>query len=405
MSDDKGLIWDKKGFKNAPSPKDNRRGRAKADEELIKQTDISGQVSVTKEESGLTGYRPTIKDDKKKGARVSTSLVSQTLPKTEEEELPIIQMLEREQSLKKALIENNLSEIGANLTCGEWQALIAIPELLEADGAYTRADEEFKATGKIREQDIVVSLQDFLQAYGETKQLSSRKKIETGGGYQVGDALSDLQSLTKPVAQVWSWTYTDASGKKHKHAEKIVGGLVSQIGIGYKDLTTGEFTQLNKDDLDIDEALLSKAKYIRIQPSRIFFSRSFLNLPKGALDDLRTYLKTQPRSRKITETHYNMAMILAVEAHDKHSKIDKSYETLLANSGQKKDIKTHNKKRAERRVNKVLDDYEAIGVVKSHRVYQHGYKGKRYEIEIDDKKIRGEQDEDTPDKKTKQIKK
>lgn len=267
------------------------------------------------------------------------------------------------------------------------------------------AGEEFKTTGKIREQDIVVSLQDFLQAYGETKQLSSRKKIETGGGYQVGDALSDLQSLTKPVAQVWSWTYTDANGKKHKHAEKIVGGLVSQIGIGYKDLTTGEFTQLNKDDLDIDEALLSKAKYIRIQPSRIFFSRSFLNLPKGALDDLRAYLKTQPRSRKITETHYNMAMILAVEAHDKHSKIDKSYETLLANSGQKKDIKTHNKKRAERRVNKVLDDYEAIGVVKSHRVYQHGYKGKRYEIEIDDKKIRGEQDEDTPDKKTKQIKK
>lgn len=393
----------KKGFKRVSSD-DSRGGRARDEEDYLKQADISGQVSVIKKDSGLADYRPTTKDDKRKGARISTSLVSQTLPKTEEEELPIIQMLEREQSLKKALAENNLSEIGANLTCGEWQALIAIPELLEADGAYARADEEFRATGKIREQDIIVSLQDFLRAYGATKQLSSRKKIETGGGYQVGDALSDLQSLTKPVAQVWSWTYTDANGKKRKNAEKIVGGLVSQIGIGYKDLTTGEFTQLNKDDLDIDEALLSKAKYIRIQPSRIFFSKSFLNVPRGALNDLRAYLKTQPRSRKITETHYNMAMILAVEAHDKHSKIDKSYETLLANSGQKKDIKTHNKKRAERRVNKVLDDYEAIGVVKSHRVYQHGYKGKRYEIEIDDKKIRGEQEEEDTSPKIKNNK-
>ena len=216
---------------------------------------------------------------------------------------------------------------------------------------------------------MIVSLQDFLRAYGATKQLSSRKKIETGGGYQVGDALSDLQSLTKPVAQVWSWTYTDANGKKRKNAEKIVGGLVSQIGIGYKDLTTGEFTQLNKDDLDIDEALLSKAKYIRIQPSRIFFSKSFLNIPRGALDDLRAYLKTQPRSRKITETHYNMAIWLAIEAHDGHSTVDKGYKALLANLGQKKDLKTRNAKRAEKRVDKVFKDYEATGVVKRPELF------------------------------------
>lgn len=379
----------------------------------LRDATIKGRVNIAtpdNEESGDYVKSLTYSDSenkKKRGARVSTSLVSQTLPKTEEEELPIIQMLEREQSLHKALIENNLSEIGANLTCGEWQALIAIPELLEANGAYQRADEEFRATGKIREQDIVVSLQDFLQAYGEDKKVSSRKKIETGGGYQAIEALSNLHSLTKPVAQVWSWSYTDAQGKKHKNAEKIVGGLVSQVGIGYKDLTTGEFTQLNKDDPDIDESLLSKAKYIRIQPSRIFFSRSFLNLPRGVLDNLRAYLKTQPSSRKMTETHYNMAMILAVEAHDKHSTIDKGYKTLLANSGQKKDLKTHNVGRAEKRVNNVLADYEAIGAVKSYRTYQHGYKGKRYEIKIDDKKIRGEQDEaETPKKpKTKRRRK
>lgn len=380
----------------------------------LRDATITGRVNIAtpdNEESGdyvksLT-YSDSENKKKKKGARISTSLASQTLPKTDEEELPIIQMLEREQSLHKALIENNLSEIGAQLTVGEWQALIAIPELLEANGAYRQADEEFKKTHDIRPQEIVISLQDYLQAYGVTKQLSSREKLETGGGYQIKEAVSNLVSLTKPVAQVWSWSYVDAQGRKHKIQEKIVGGLVSAVGVGYKDLTTGEFTQISKDDPDIDDTLLSKAKYIRIQPAKIFFSRSFLNLPRGVIDEVREYLKSQPSSRKITETHYNMAIWLAIEAHDGHSTVDKGYKALLANLGQKKDLKTRNAKRAEKRVDKVFKDYEATGVVKSHKIYQHGYKGKRYEIEIDDKKIRGEQDEaETPKKpKTKRGKK
>lgn len=400
MSDDKGFIWDKKGFKNSPAP-DNRGGRARDEEDYTKHTDISGQVSISQKKSGLNDYKPTGRDEKKKGARVSTSLAYQTLPKEDEEELPLLRALNQEQGLRNALIENNISEIGANLTVGEWQALIAIPELLETSGAYRRADEEFKKTNDIRPQEIVISLQDYLQAYGVTKQISSREKLETGGGYQIKEAVANLVSLTKPVAQVWTWTYDDAQGKKHKIKERIVGGLVSAVGVGYKDLTTGEFTQISKDDPDIDDTLISKAKYIRIQPAKIFFSRSFLNLPRGIIEEVREYLKSQDSSRKITETHYNMAIWLALQAHDGHSMIDKPYKALLANLGQKKDLRTRNAKRAEKRVDKVFKDYEATGAVISHDLYQHGFRGKSYKIKIDDKKIRGEQDEAGSPKKPK----
>ena len=69
---------------------------------------------------------------------------------------------------------------------------------------------------------------------------------------------------------------------------------------------------------------------------------------------------------------------------------------MLANVGQNKNLKEHRKSRAKKQYDKAVEDYQGIGVVKKAETYTHSYKGKRVKLIIDDKKVRGEEEDTSP---------
>lgn len=396
MADDEGFIWDKNGFKNANSHSDKKVGRGKANEEFIKQTEISGQVSVTKEESELTGYRPTAKKDKKKGARISTAVVTNTIPKLEKKQMDIFEILEQEQSFRQQIQEtsvvSNMEKLGANLSVKGGLALLAIPKLLRDNGVYDEVDRKRRETGKIVPKEILVSRQDFLRAYGLRTSLSSRGKLEVeGGGQAVADAMAGLKELITPIVQLWGLK----KGSKYDYAEKRVEGLINSYSVCYYDIDDKEFKQIAEDDPTIS----TKTVFIRILPSKIFFTASFLREPEHIISELQDYLRQH--KKRLTDTHLKLGQLLALEAHNGHNTIDRDLDTMLANVGQNKNLKEHRKSRAKKQYDKAVEDYQGIGVVKKAETYNHPYKGKRAKLVIDGEKVRGEEDEPKNSKKTK----
>ena len=117
------------------------------------------------------------------------------------------------------------------------------------------------------------------------------------------------------------------------------------------------------------------------------------------IDKLGEHLK-QTKS-KLTPTAFNIATLLVLEANNGNNKIIRGYKTMLANTGQNKDLATSNAKRGERRLNKSLDDYKAIGAIKAHKIKSDPLKGKQYEIDIDRNKITGDEDETLKEPKKK----
>lgn len=385
----------KKGFKRLSSA-DNRGGRAQVEGDYPKQTDISGQVSISQKKGGLSDYRPASRDEKKKGARISTAVMTNTIPKLEKKQHDIFEILEQEQSFRQQVagtnIVSNIEKIGANLSVKGGLALLAIPKLLRDNNIYDEVDEERRRTGKIRPREILVSRQDFLKAYGVETSLSSRDKLETkGGGRAVADAMAGLKELTNPIVQLWGLK----KGSRYNYAEKRVEGLVNSYSICYYDIDDKEFKQIAEDDPTIS----TKSVFIRILPSKIFFTESFLREPEYIIDELQGYLRQH--NKRLTDTHLKLGNVFALEANNGHNTIDRDLETMLANVGQNTNIKKHRIKRAKDSYYNAVKDYQGIGVVEQEETYTHSYMGKRTRLKINDKKIRGEQDEVKTPKKSK----
>jgi hypothetical protein len=111
------------------------------------------------------------------------------------------------------------------------------------------------------------------------------------------------------------------------------------------------------------------------------------------IDELRGYLKEQ--GGKLTPAAFNIATLLALEASNGNPKIIRDYRTMLSQSGQNKDLQTRNAKRGERRIEKALDDYKAIGAIKEHKIKTDPFRGKQYEIDIDPERIAPPEDEES----------
>ena len=332
----------------------------------------------------VTPTEPT----KRRGARMSTALAYNTLPKSLDKQVSIFDVLNQDQALRKAIVTNNLDKIGAELSVREWRALWAIPRLLHDNGIYRETDEQLEAGQRIQSREVVVSLQDYLKAYGLDKTVTGRGKLDYSG-QEVQEAIQGLRELTKPVMQVWGLK----KGHRYKYAEQIYGGLVSSVSFTYYDPDERTYKEIESGD----PQAMAGAKFIRITPSKIFYTKHFIRLPEQMIDDLRGYLKQQ--GGKLTPTAFNIATLLSLEAHNGSEKIIRDYKTMLSQSGQNKDLQTRNAKRGERRVNKALDDYKAIGAIKEHKIKTDPYRGKQYEIEIDPKKITGEDEEPKVSKK------
>ena len=340
------------------------------------------------QERGVIGSVKMELEDKTKrrGARQSQALAYNTLPKSLDKQSSIFEILNDDQKIREELklanqvhISNNLDKIGAELTVPEQRALGATLELLHNTGAYRRADEQLEAGKRVTGEELVVPLQDYLQAYGLDKTINNRGHTSYSGK-EVTDAIQGIKDLTKPVMQVWGLKKGDG---RYKYAERTYGGLISSVTEVYYDPSDKTYKEL----LDGDTSVAIGAKFIRITPSKIFYTRPFIRYPRELVSNLRQYLKDS--NQKLTTTALNIVNMLNLEAHSGREEIIRDYGTMIAQAGQNRVIegKTTVRRftRAEGRIAKALDQTKAIGAVTDHKLEIDPIKGKQYRVKIDRK--------------------
>ena len=315
---------------------------------------------------------------KRRGARQSQALAYNTLPKSLDKQSSIFDILNQDQATRKEIITNNLDKIGAELSVTQQTALGATLELLHNTGAYRRADERLEAGEPIRPEELVVPLQDFYRAYGLDMTISSRGWTEYSGKDKT-DAIRAIKDLTAPVMQVWG---LKNGGGRYKYAEQVYGGLISSVTLTYLDPDDNTYKEILADDPNIS----MQAKFIKILPSKIFYTRPFIRYPRHLIGQLQDYLKGQ--NQRLTTTALNIVNMLNLEAHNGRDEIVRDYGTMIAQAGQNKVIeggkgKQRRFNRAEGRIETALGQAKAIGAVTSHKLETDPIKGKQYRIGID----------------------
>jgi hypothetical protein len=335
---------------------------------------------------------PTLDTRKeRRGARQSQALAYNTLPKSLNKQASIFDILNQDQAIRKEIITNNLNTIGAELSVPEQRALGATLELLHNTGAYRRADEQLEAGQRVTSEELVVPLQDYLKAYGLDKTINSRGWTDYPR-QQATDAIDGLKGLTKPVMQVWG---LKNGGGRFKYAERTYGGLISSVTEVYYDPSEKAYKEL----LDGDTSVAIGAKFIRITPSKIFYTRPFIRYPRQLITELQTHLKGS--KQRLTTTALNIVNMLNLEAYNGRDEIVRDYGTMIAQAGQNKAIEGGKGKyrrytRAEGRIQQALDQTKAIGAVTEHKLEIDPIKGKQYRVKIDRKAFT---DEDGADDK------
>lgn len=354
--------------------------------------DLLKQVIPLDEPVSLTGNVLAPEEQKKtrRGARQSQALAYNTLPKSLDKQSSIFDILNQDQAIRKEIITHNLDKIGAELSVTQQRALGATLELLHNTGAYRRADEQLEAGQRVTGEELVVPLQDYLRAYGLEKSLTSRDKLDYRGG-DVTLAIQGLKDLTTPVMQVWG---LKKGGGRYSYAERTYGGLISQVTEVYYDPSDKTYKEL----LDGDATVAIGAKFIRITPSKIFYTRPFIRYPRHLVTQLQDYLKGQ--NQRLTTTNLNIVNMLNLEAYNGSDEIVRDYGTMIAQAGQNKVIeggkgKQRRFNRAEGRIKTALDQAQAIGAVTNHKLEQDPLKGKQYRIGLNRKAFLDEDYEPT----------
>lgn len=380
---------------------DNHKGKRaikhSTDAYLKKPNELEVIAETTAQLSNAPSVPLETDKTKRRGARQSQALAYNTLPKSLDKQSSIFDILNQDQAIRKEIITNNLDKIGAELTVPEQRALGATLELLHNTGAYRRADELLEAGKRVTGEELVVPLQDYLQAYGLDKTINNRGHTSYSGK-EVTDAIQGLKDLTKPVMQVWGLKKGDG---RYKYAERTYGGLISSVTEVYYDPSDKTYKEL----LDGDTSVAIGAKFIRITPSKIFYTRPFIRYPRELVSNLRQYLKDS--NQKLTTTALNIVNMLNLEAHSGREEIIRDYGTMIAQAGQNRVIegKTTVRRytRAEGRIAKALDQWGAIGAVTDHKLETDPVKGKQYRVKIDRKAFIDE--DEKPRKTTKKSKK
>ena len=321
-----------------------------------------------------------VTSEKRRGARQSQALAYNTLPKSLDKQSSIFDILNQDQAIREEILTNNLDKIGAELSVTQQRALGATLELLHNTGAYRRADEQLEAGQRVKAEEIIVPLQDFYKAYGLDKVINSQGWTDYRGADKTL-AIQGLKDLTKPVMQVWGLKKGDG---RYKYAEQVYGGLISSVTLTYLDPDDNTYKEILADDPSIS----MQAKFIKILPSKIFYTRPFIRYPRHLIGELRDYLKGT--NQRLTTTALNIVNMLNLEAHNGSDEIIRDYGTMIAQAGQNRVIEGGKGKykrytRAEGRISQALDQTKAIGAVTEHKLETDPIKGKQYRIKIDRK--------------------
>lgn len=376
----------------ANNPNPQPKGRPAQALDLAKVQDYTPQAEETLVQAPI--ITPETDPTKRRGARQSQALAYNTLPKSLDKQSSIFDILNQDQAIRKEIVTNNLDKIGAELTVTQQRALGATLELLHNTGAYRRADEKLEGGQKIKPEEIVVPLQDFYRAYGLDKTINSQGWTDYRGADKTL-AIQGLKDLTNPVMQVWGLKKGDG---RYKYAEQVYGGLISSVTLTYLDPDDNTYKEIIADDPSIS----MQAKFIKILPSKIFYTRPFIRYPRHLIGELREYLKGA--NQRLTTTALNIVNMLNLEAHNGSEEIVRDYGTMIAQAGQNRVIEGGKGKykrytRAEGRISQALDQTKAIGAVTDHKLETDPVKGKQYRIKIDRKAFIDESDKPKSSKK------
>ena len=100
---------------------------ASSDMSVTTQYDVMGQVLDQAAQPTLPQATQRLKTDKEpvsnRGARMSSALAYNTLPKTLDKQISIFDVLNQEQAIRRVIVENNLDKIGAELSVPEQSRL------------------------------------------------------------------------------------------------------------------------------------------------------------------------------------------------------------------------------------------------------------------------------------------
>ena len=127
--------------------------------------------------------------------------------------------------------------------------------------------------------------------------------------------------------QVWG---LKNGGGRFKYAERTYGGLISQVTEVYYDPSDKTYKEL----LDGDTSVAIGAKFIKITPSKIFYTRPFIRYPRHLIGELQDYLKGA--NQRLTTTTLNIVNMLNLEAHSGRDEVIRDYGTMIAQAGQNK---------------------------------------------------------------------
>lgn len=189
-------------------------------------------------------------------------------------------LLDSSQNLREKAIESNIIVIGLNLSVSERVALHAIQAL------FTRTNYE----GNTGDGRLKCSVTDYLEAYGLSKKLTKRGKME----YHAGErqrALKALDTLSHPFVWYVSTLDEKATKKAGKKRYYMLKGIDPVIGIQkeYHEVTEAEKRAIKEGKES------SKLKALIFIPTPIFKADSYILIPPNIFQKIRLTFPDPPK--------------------------------------------------------------------------------------------------------------
>ena len=294
--------------------------------------------------------------------RASESLLRQTIGKKRDPyQTSLFDALLEDQEHREKAIENNIEDIGAQLSVSARYALHAIQT------KFTHTDYKGNSgSGVLR-----MTIPEYLDAYGVTKKNLGRDKLEYNPKERK-DALEALLELNKPI--LWyvkkiNKTKTKKEGKKFYDIVKGIDPIL-RVKKGYQGLSEEEAEKVTSGH-ELDK----KLSHLEITPSEIFLGSSFVLLPEPIFRNIKL------RYKKVSKHFLTFVTYLFIEANHKNYTLKRYYPTLVDTLHLNYLEKTRQNKRIVKSLEEDFQKAKEIELLKSYQIGSD-IKGQYVELEL-----------------------
>lgn len=295
--------------------------------------------------------------------RASESLLRQTIGKKRDPYQASLfdSMMEESQELRENATENNIEDIGAQLSVSARYALHAIQT------KYTHTDYKGNSESGV----LRITIPEYLDAYGVTKKDLGRDKLEYNPKERK-DALEALLELNKPI--LWyvkkiNKTKTKKEGKKFYDIVKGIDPIL-RVKKGYQGLSEEEAEKVTSGH-ELDK----KLSHLEITPSEIFLGSSFVLLPEPIFRNIKL------RYKKVSKHFLTFVTYLFIEAKHKNYTLKRYYPTLVDTLHLNYLEKTRQNKRIVKSLEEDFQKAKEIELLKSYQIGSD-IKGQYVELEL-----------------------